>query len=43
MFPSATQTFMERLGSGHRPVMVNLLSEKDRRKINFRFDKRMVG
>ena len=43
MFHQASQVFMERLGSDHRPVLVNLLSENERRRGSFRFDKRMVG
>ncbi|XP_013690321.2 uncharacterized protein LOC106394286 [Brassica napus] len=43
VFHKATQTFMERLGSDHRPVMVNLFCEKDRKRAAFRFDKRLVG
>ncbi|XP_018479618.1 uncharacterized protein LOC108850618 [Raphanus sativus] len=43
VFQNSTQTFMERLGSDHRPVMVNLMSEQDSRRSDFRFDKWMVG
>ncbi|XP_018463849.2 uncharacterized protein LOC108835040 [Raphanus sativus] len=42
-FASSSQTFMERLGSDHRPVMVNTCWERARKGCAFRFDKRMVG
>ena len=34
---------MEKLGSDHRPVMVDLACETKRRRGTFLFDKRMVG
>lgn len=34
---------MERLGYDHRPVMVNTTCEKERKRGEFRFDKRLVG
>lgn len=43
VFYKASQAFMERLGSDHRPVLVDLLSGKDRKRVDFGFDKRMVG
>lgn len=42
-FATSTQTFMERLGSDHRPVMVNTCCERVRKGCAFRFDKRLVG
>ncbi|KAG2270160.1 hypothetical protein Bca52824_064715 [Brassica carinata] len=43
VFYQASREFMEKLGSDHRPVMVNLVSQYEKRRGAFRFDKRMVG
>lgn len=43
VFYQASQEFMEKLGSDHRPVMVNLVNQHEKRRGAFRFDKRMVG
>lgn len=42
-FSGASQVFMERLGSDHRPVLVNFFAAKERKRADFRFDKRLVG
>ncbi|KAG2248428.1 hypothetical protein Bca52824_088056 [Brassica carinata] len=43
VFYQASQEFMEKLGLDHRPVMVNLVNQHEKRRGAFRFDKRMVG
>lgn len=42
-FAKATQVFLERLGSDHKPVLVRLLGHQSGPRGSFRFDKRMVG
>lgn len=43
VFCRASLEFMEKLGSDHRPVMVDLACENGRRRGTFCVDKRMVG
>lgn len=43
LFLGANQIFLEKRGSDHRPVMVNLNKQEARRKGRFRFDKSLLS
>lgn len=42
MFPVTNQLFMEKRGSDHRPILVNLMASHEVYKGQFKFDKRML-